>query len=129
MELVKINFFKDSRSALYFQMVESIENETNEMVLDELSSHKIKGIRILVAMNPNTTVETLQHLFLDTDPLVREAVILNAKFDKTTFVKLGQTEKLKINIFSFLKYSFLNSLKNLEETLFIIPSQKFKLNF
>ncbi len=126
---MKTQFFKDSRTALYFQMVESIENETNEMVLDELSSNKIKGIRILVAMNPNTTVETLQHLFLDTDPLVREAVILNAKFDKTTFVKLGQTEKLKINIFSFLKYSFLNSLKNLEETLFIIPSQKFKLNF
>ena len=125
MELVKINFFKDSRSALYFQMVESIENETNEMVLDELSSHKIKGIRILVAMNPNTTVETLQHLFLENDQLVRSAVISNAKFDKTTFVELGQVEKLKINFLTFLKYS----LKNLEQTLFVVPSQRLNLNF
>ena len=122
---MKTQFFKDSRTALYFQMVESIENETNEMVLDELSGNKIKGIRILVAMNPNTTVETLQHLFLDFDPLVRSAVISNAKFDKATFVELGQVEKLKINFLTFLKYS----LKNLEQTLFVVPSQRLNLNF
>lgn len=125
---MKKDFFKDVRSALYYQMVECIENETNEKVLDELSQNKIKGIRILVAMNPNTTVETLQHLFLEEDKLIQEAVMSNVKFDKTTFVRLGQVEKLKINIFSFLKYSFLNNFKNIRKTFFV-SSLKLNYNF
>jgi chemotaxis response regulator CheB len=95
---------KDVRTKVYFQMIERIENETNEEELEFLSINKNFGIRFLVAKNKNTSSQTLKYLAKDLEEEVRLAARSNRNFISTK--RVVKEERETISIFTFIKSFF-----------------------
>jgi len=94
---------KDLRTKIFFNMIETVKNETDEYELEILSNHKTDGIRLLVASNENTNSRTLKFLSFDD----KEEIRLAARFNKNFVSGKTTTPELKpVSFFSTIKSLF-----------------------
>jgi Mg2+ and Co2+ transporter CorA len=94
---------KDLKTKMFFEMIERVENETDENELEILSNHKIDGIRLLVASNENTNSRTLRFLSFDDKEEVRATARSNKNF---VSVKTTAPELKPVSFFSTIKSLF-----------------------